>query len=135
MRPRRQDEAKCVWGDPSATHTVVMVGNSISMTYVLALATAIGVDSGWRVISWGMFGCPFTVWTVDNIAQVTKRPAGCDQRPDDAVDAINAIALEMVMVSGLSSEAGAAAELNKITTNPRILFMQGPPKGANPRKA
>ncbi|WP_344051881.1 acyltransferase family protein [Microbacterium lacus] len=128
-----RDEAGCTWGDPNAAHSIVLVGNSISMTYVQAIRSAIGTDTGWRIVSWGMFGCPFTDWAVDNINEDRQRPSGCDDRHNQAVDAINSMAPDVVVVSGLLSEEGARAQLSKITTSPRILFTPGPPTTENPQ--
>jgi peptidoglycan/LPS O-acetylase OafA/YrhL len=129
-----RDGDQCVWGDPNAEHTIVTVGNSVSMTYVHALRTALGDNGGWRVISYGMFGCPFTDWAVDDITEkTTKQPAGCLERHNEAVAAINELAPDIVVASGLGSIEGARSQLEKITADTRVLFMPGPPNEKNPQ--
>jgi peptidoglycan/LPS O-acetylase OafA/YrhL len=129
-----RDDAKCTWGDPDAEHTIFTVGNSISMTYVQALRTALGNDSGWRVVSWGMFGCPFTDWAVDDINKITTtQPAGCEQRQNDAVNAVNALSPDVVVVSGVGSVLGTSSQLEKVTADSRVLIMQGPPADKSPQ--
>ncbi|MDR6199305.1 peptidoglycan/LPS O-acetylase OafA/YrhL [Microbacterium sp. SORGH_AS428] len=127
-------ESDCAWGDPAATHTILMVGNSVSMTYVEAVRTAIGNDRGWRVVAWGMFGCPFTDWNVDNINDLDVVPEGCAQRHDQAVDAINSVNPDLVLVSGIGSREGTASQLQKITAQSQVMFMIGPPTDKNPKE-
>ncbi|MCC4908102.1 acyltransferase family protein [Microbacterium sp. cx-59] len=126
-----RDDATCVWGDPDAAHTIVLVGNSVSMTYVEAFRAAVGAGSGWRVISWGRFGCPFTDWAVDDPTEI---PEGCAQRHDDAVAAINEIAADVVVVSGIGTVEGTSSQLAKITSGSRILFVPGVSNDKNPQE-
>ncbi|WP_324644137.1 acyltransferase family protein [Pseudarthrobacter sp. LT1] len=121
------DEGACTWGDPNATKTIVTVGDSISMTYVAALRSAIGNTSGWSVTSYGMFGCPFT--TRAEIGTRNVIPEGCTDRPDAAVQAINRIKPQMVIFSG--STTGTDEQIKKITAPSTFVFLPGPPADKN----
>lgn len=117
------DEAACTWGDPNARHTIVTLGNSFSMTYVAALRSAIGTSSGWNLISYGMFGCPFG--DDASISTLKILPDGCPQRADEAVAAINRISPELVILSG--SYESAKEKLESIDTPSKFGFLPGPP--------
>ena len=123
------NEEKCTWGDPNASHTIVTVGSSLSLAYVAAIRDAIGTNSGWRVISYGMFGCPFD--TQETISGLTILPNGCSERPRDAVAAINRLQPDVVIFSGLFSAVGPAAEAANIDPAVKFVFMPGPPAEAD----
>jgi peptidoglycan/LPS O-acetylase OafA/YrhL len=117
------DEVACTWGDPDAKHTIVTVGNSISMTYVSALRSAIGTSSDWKVVSYGMFGCPFG--DSASIATLKILPDGCSQRADDAVAAINRMRPELVVLSGVYESA--KEKLKGVDAPSKFIFLPGPP--------
>lgn len=121
----RVDESRCTWGDPSATKTIVTVGNSISMTYVAALRSAIGDQDGWKVVSYGMFGCPFG--DVSSLEGLSTVPEGCEGRADEAVSAINRIQPDLVVMSGIQKYDSAARKLKEITAPVRFVFLPGAP--------
>lgn len=121
------DEARCTFGDPAAAQTAVVVGNSISMTFVRPLQLALA-DSGWKVVSYGMFGCPFADYS---IAEVPEGVDGCAERPDAAVEAINRLSPGAVFVIGARPVDAAVAQLRKITVPTRIVYLPPPPQGAN----
>jgi peptidoglycan/LPS O-acetylase OafA/YrhL len=117
------DESECTWGDPAAPRTMITIGNSLSMTYVAALRAAIGDSSDWKLISYGMFGCPFG--TEASVANLSTIPDGCESRASEAVEAINRINPDVVFVSGTFKDA--ATEFAKIDAPSKIVFVQGPP--------
>ncbi|TSE14730.1 acyltransferase [Arthrobacter sp. KBS0703] len=117
------EESSCTWGDPNAKHTIVTVGSSISMTYVAALRSAIGTDSDWNLVSYGMFGCPFG--GAADVAKIKPMPEGCQGRAEEAVSAINRIDPDVIVFSGIF--ASADEEIQKITAAPQLVFMPGPP--------
>jgi peptidoglycan/LPS O-acetylase OafA/YrhL len=125
------DESKCTWGDTDASHTALIVGNSVSMTYVEALRSAFGEGSGWEIISYGKFACQFMDRTLVPAETFTSMPEGCATRSDEALEAINRINPDIVFVSGLGTIADGPAitssQLDKITTESRIVFLPGPP--------
>ena len=120
------DEKSCTWGDPKAKHTVVVVGNSVAVVYVDLLRKVLGDDHGWKVVSYGQYGCGFRDMTV--VAPPTDALKSCGQRPDDAVAAINRLDPDLVVVSGgTGTPAAAEAEISKITVKPKFVLLPGPP--------
>jgi peptidoglycan/LPS O-acetylase OafA/YrhL len=123
----KYEQDRCTFGDPAAPHTAFIVGNSISMTFVRPLQSAMS-DSGWKVISYGMFGCPFADYSM---AEVPADIEGCETRPDQAVGAINSLNPEIVFVIGARPADAAISQLRKITVSSRIVYVPPPPEGAN----
>lgn len=121
----RVEEARCTWGDPNATKTIVTVGNSISMTYVAALRSAIGNADGWKLISYGMFGCPFG--DTASLEGLSTIPDGCAERADEAVSAINRLKPTLVVMSGIQKYESAAVKLKEITAPVSYVFLPGTP--------
>lgn len=91
------NDAACTWGDPNATNTALIVGDSISMTYVGALREVFGTSSGWNVKSYGTFGCPFTDVTTTNSDAAAVE--ACPARKAAAVEAINTIRPDIVFIA------------------------------------
>jgi peptidoglycan/LPS O-acetylase OafA/YrhL len=120
------DEKSCTFGDPKARHTIVVVGNSVAVVYADLLRKVVGNDNGWNVVSYGQYGCGF------RDMKVVPAPAdslkSCDQRPDEAVAAINRLQPDVVVVSGgTGTVAAAEAELRKITAKSKLVLLPGPP--------
>lgn len=118
------DESACTWGDPKATKTAITVGNSIALTLTGSLRAALGNSDGWNIVSYGMFGCPFANYAT---APNEERPAGCKERPDQAVEAINRIKPEVVFVAGTISVENARDQLAKIKIPTKLVFLPTPP--------
>lgn len=55
--------AHCVFGDPTGTHSIVLVGDSHSAMWLPAL-DAVGQRIGWKVIDFNKVSCPAAVGTV-----------------------------------------------------------------------
>ncbi len=120
------DEASCTWGDPKATHTVVVVGNSVAVVYADLLRKAVGNDRGWKVVSYGQYGCGFRDMTI--VAPPADSLKSCSKRPDDAVAAINRLRPDVVVVSGgTGTVAAAEAEIRKVTAKSKLVLLPGPP--------
>ncbi|MEG9247993.1 acyltransferase family protein [Arthrobacter sp. Soc17.1.1.1] len=117
------DESTCTWGDDQAERTAMTIGNSISMTYVEALRSAMGTDSGWKLMSYGMFGCPIA----DSAAVPVDWAEGCSERLDATVEAINRIEPDVVFVSGVDSAESVKVQLGKVTVPTKFVFLPGPP--------
>ena len=118
------DEERCSFGDRDSSQVAVMIGSSLSMTYVATVREAL---PEWRIVSLGMFGCP--------IMDSDKPPAGedaeCIERSRVAVDAINRLDPDLVFVSGILTPGHGRAQLGKITTDSLLVFMPGPPGEVN----
>ena len=125
------DESRCTWGDPNASHTAVIVGNSVSLTYVGALRSAFADGTDWQIISYGKFACQFMDKTLVPDETFTSMPEGCATRSDEALEAINRLSPEIVFVSGLGTIANGGAitssQLDKIDVPTKIVFLPGPP--------
>ena len=123
---RDRDDAACVWGDPAATRTMVTVGNSLSVVYSRTLRTVVGDRSGWRVVPYGMYACPFGDPAVQPIT--TDRSTGCADRVEQAVAAINRLKPDVVVLSGVRSVAAVVSQLDKVTVPVRYVVIPGPPE-------
>jgi SGNH domain (fused to AT3 domains) len=119
------NEAACTFGDPKAKHTIVVVGNSLALVYVDLLRKVVGNDHGWKVISYGMYGCGFRDMTI--MAPPADAQKSCRQRPDDAVAAINRLKPDVVVLSGTGNVESGESEVHKITAKPKLVFIPGPP--------
>jgi hypothetical protein len=90
------DVERCSWGPEDAENTVVVVGDSIAMTYVTTLRTAL---EDWRVVSMGGFGCTFTEPLIAN--DVPELEQACPARKQAAVDTINELEPDLVVVTNV----------------------------------
>jgi peptidoglycan/LPS O-acetylase OafA/YrhL len=88
------DVDRCSFGPPDAARTLVVVGDSMSMTWVTTLRTAL---PDWRVVSMGGFGCTFTDRLIGN--SVPELEKACPARKDDAVRVIGQLRPDLVVVS------------------------------------
>ncbi|THG30770.1 acyltransferase family protein [Naasia lichenicola] len=123
-------ESECIFGNAQGPRTIVAVGSSISMTYIETLRTALG-DSGWRVIPYGMFGCPFADYSILPESDQGTRE-GCGQRPDEAVEAINRLQPDLVFISGILTASNAASEVAKVSSPAtKFVVLPGPPSDKN----
>ena len=91
------DEAACTWGDPEAEHTAILVGDSTSMAYVQAMNGVLTAEDGWRVKSYGTFGCSFMEPLIEN--EDPNVVDNCTERKDRAVDAINELHPDIVFIT------------------------------------
>ncbi|UVF60307.1 hypothetical protein SEA_MURP_33 [Gordonia phage Murp] len=94
-RPSLQE---CSWGASNAPKKVVIVGDSVGMTYVNPLRLLAERSSGeWMVHSEAMFGCPFADGNYFNeSADIMK---ACPSHKDYAVDAIKRLRPDVVVVA------------------------------------
>lgn len=93
----------CSWGSPNAPHKVVVVGDSVGMTYVYPLRLlAEKSDGQWMTHSQAMFGCPFADGNFHNeSADIMK---SCPGHRDHAVETIKKIRPDVVVVSHTTHE-------------------------------
>lgn len=131
------DDDACTWGDPNATKTAVLVGDSTSITYAATLRAAFGTSSGWQVKSYGTFGCFF-----GEVAGMQTESA-CAARNAQAVQTIKASKPDVVFVTnhyerrtlsgGSMSEQvridAVAAQVSKFAGSAKkIVFLAPPPQ-------
>lgn len=89
------DDGDCTFGDPQATKTAFIIGDSVAMTYAGVLRTAIGEASGWNLKVYSIFGCTFT----DRLVASPGSSDACPARKQLAIDEINATKPDVVFVS------------------------------------
>lgn len=136
-----QDE--CTWGDRNATRTAVMVGDSTSLAYVSTIRAVLGENKGWRVVSYGTFGCTF----FDLPGQ--DEAGSCADRKADAVSSIKALKPDLVFVTNhyddrkingqnqplsqdqVTSAVGSLVSQFKQSVK-KIVFLAPPPTDKNP---
>jgi peptidoglycan/LPS O-acetylase OafA/YrhL len=120
----RFDEAACTWGDQNAPRTAVIVGNSIAMTYAGPLREVLRQEPGWKLLTYGMFGCQFADYSD---YQGAERPDGCEERPGEAVEAISRLQADVVFVAGILTAENAERQLAGIEGSPTIVVLPQPP--------
>ncbi|WP_454811323.1 acyltransferase family protein [Paenarthrobacter nitroguajacolicus] len=103
----------CTWGDPSATKTAVIVGDSISLTYVETLRSAVGDSSGWQIKSFGTFACAFA----DERAFGIDTSDACEARNQDATKSIAQIQPDVVFVAHHYLERKPAGSTTAMTSD------------------
>lgn len=140
MEAKLVNPTSCTWGDPAATKTAVVVGDSMALTYVETLRQALGNDKGWRVKSYGTFACAFA----DERSLGIDTSDACESRDSDAVKAIVEMHPDIVFVAhhylerkpvgsttGISSAQWQSAlklSLDKIQPSTgKIAFLPPPP--------
>ncbi|KAA0099045.1 acyltransferase [Mycolicibacterium sp. P1-18] len=110
------DPAKCTWGAKSAKTKIVLVGNSIGMTYSGPLREiALHSDSALSVHTEAMAGCNFVEEDITNSDQ--SLVDACPVRKQHAIDVINTIKPDIVIISnsyGAKRVVGANDDLTNV---------------------
>jgi peptidoglycan/LPS O-acetylase OafA/YrhL len=95
----------CVYGDPAATRTIAVLGDSVAISYVPALREAIGPD--WKIHVFTMAQCPFADVSV---VLLDKSPHPmCDTFRTWSVGQINELKPDRVVLSSTVSSIGRLA--------------------------
>lgn len=92
---------QCTFGDKAGKHAIVVIGDSISMTYSGVLSYAIRPQSDWKVIVLGMFGCPYTASDYKTLTGNLNQT--CPERKAKTLAVIADIKPDLVLFSNLSS--------------------------------
>lgn len=134
----RLDPNACTWGSPTAPQTIMLLGDSVAMTYVQLLKD-FAEDSGgqWKVRTEAMFGCAFV--------DIAKRDAGdavgaaCPERKKAAIAAVNEVRPDVVVIANHydttpSGEWGAG--MVRLTSQfvgnvGKIAYLSAPPDDIN----
>lgn len=130
---------ECTWGNPDASHTAVLVGDSISLKWVAPLMAIYG-QGDWKLRVLARFGCPYTDTEktfTDGLSQT------CQDRKSSAVDRINSDRPDLVFVantsvlpvsknSGKTMTAsewhdGLASFLGKFAASSKVVVLSAPP--------
>ncbi|WP_432676786.1 acyltransferase family protein [Rhodococcus pyridinivorans] len=130
----RIDSASCTWGSPTAPRTIVILGDSIAMTYVQSLKNfAEGSDGQWKVRTEAMFGCTFV--GIEQPERNNDIGAACPGRKDEAIAVVNEVRPDVVIISNRydATPSGEwAAGMSKLTSQfaanvGKIVFLSAPP--------
>ncbi|MBT8162780.1 MULTISPECIES: acyltransferase family protein [Arthrobacter] len=138
------NDAACTWGQPGATKTAFIVGDSIAATYTGVLRDIVNAGGDWKIKGYATFGC---VFAADLIAtgSITDK---CTARNEQAVAAINAQHPDMVIIANnylpravngsntpmtpdewAKSAAGIANRIKGATG--KIVYLSAPPAEVN----
>ncbi|MGO4384575.1 acyltransferase family protein [Specibacter sp. RAF43] len=98
--PRTTPETKCWYGDPAATRTMVLVGDSHAAQYIDPLA-AIGTRTGWKVKAMVRNGCPFSTAPP---ASATTTYTNCSSQNAVTLAKIIASRPQEVFVAGMTPD-------------------------------
>ena len=130
----RLDAASCSWGDPAAPKSMMVLGNSVAMTYVQLLKNfAEASDGQWKVSTQAMFGCEFI--------DIAKRDASdsigaaCPGHKEAAIAAVNQARPDVVVIANQFDGAGSiewTQATERLTSQfasnvGKIVFLAAPP--------
>ena len=107
------DVDRCSYGDPSAEHVAVVVGDSYATTYLPAIRAAL--DTGWRVQVLTLAQCPIAVVPVHQWGASTAFTE-CDSHREWMLGQLDEIAPDLVVAASSTKSAmarlmsGAAGE-------------------------
>lgn len=89
-----EDPEFCTFGDPNATKTAILVGDSIAQMYVPALAEIFGTGE-WKLRITSMYACPFIAMDVGSLEGRIDR---CRDRKDQEVQIIQETQPDLVII-------------------------------------
>jgi len=123
---------QCVWGDPSAPKTAMIVGDSIAVAWMPALIGIYG-EGDWQLVMRAHYGCPFTDRGTDGIE------AGCVKHKAAVVSEIQANAPDLLIVANNYPDSGNAiswgnevsAMLSSAAGATRTIVLASVPHGAD----
>lgn len=130
----RPDDAVCTWGSPGAPKSMMVLGDSIAMTYVAPLQRFAENSGGqWKVRTEAMAGCSF----VDIALRDAKDAIGaaCPERKASAIRAVNEARPDVVVISNeyrngdpAKWSAGVTRLVDQFAASVgRIVFIAPPP--------
>ncbi|KQP65683.1 hypothetical protein ASF47_08015 [Nocardioides sp. Leaf285] len=93
------DLEACTWGPPDARRTAVVVGDSVSLTYVAPLRGVLEARGSWDLVSLGTFGCPFVPLPVGSSSEAVD---DCATRRAEALATIADLDPDVVVVANSS---------------------------------
>ncbi len=135
----RPDASKCTWGAADAPKTIMILGDSMAMSFVQPIKNfAESSDGQWKARSEAMFGCTFV--DMDVSTQDADTSAACPERKAAAIAAVNEVRPDVVVITNLHTDI--AAELwipgvkrltDQFAANAgKILFLSAPPNDKKP---
>ncbi|WP_104082542.1 acyltransferase family protein [Cryobacterium sp. Y11] len=128
-----KNAAGCIYGDPAAPKTAVLLGDSMAISYMPAIRAALE-PLGFNVRSLTMFSCPAINISVAAKSASDASAAKCDDHHAWVYDEVATISPDLVIMSSLagsivrlaSGNEGAAALAEwQTATNTTITALQG----------
>ncbi|UPW06023.1 acyltransferase [Rhodococcus pyridinivorans] len=136
---KRPDSSKCTWGATDAEHSIVLVGDSIGMTYTQPLKNfALQSGGKWKFQSYAMFDCRFV--DINFKAASNAVAEACPERKEEAIDTIIEEKPDLVIIANAYSStdpgewrAGMQRYLERFQDHTEhIVFLSAPPAGKHP---
>ncbi|WP_395803133.1 acyltransferase family protein [Arthrobacter sp. FW306-04-A] len=134
-----QNAGKCIYGDPSAKKTVVILGDSVAVSYVPGIRAAME-PQGYKILIYTMEQCPAISMTV-KLSDGSPHTQ-CDAFRQGAISAIRQIHPDLVVMSNVQStydvqawRTGAAKTFTSLGgVSKKIVALGAPPRGPNLQK-
>jgi hypothetical protein len=97
-RCRNAADADCWFGADTAPHTMVLVGDSIAMSYLPAVIAFVNASNGqWKLLNQSLLGCTFVNAEEKSFSDEAR--ARCTLRKPHAIDNINRLRPDVVLIS------------------------------------
>ncbi|MCZ1075107.1 acyltransferase family protein [Rhodococcus sp. A5(2022)] len=131
--PTRLSPSDCTWGSPAAPKTMVLVGDSMAMTYAQPLKNFAEASGGqWKVRVEAMFGCRFADLPIQ--ASDNDIARACPQHRSNVIQTINDVKPTAVVISNnyTSEEASVWTDamtrfVDQFRTNTGSVFLLAAP--------
>lgn len=123
---------ECVWGNPDATKTMILTGDSVGVAWMPTLVKAYGDD--WKILMRAQHGCPFK----DGSSPREK----CVKHLADVVTQVQAVKPDVLVVGNNYPDTGApegwakglSIILSKATGAKQTVMLASSPHSTDPRK-
>ncbi|OZC78484.1 acyltransferase [Rhodococcus sp. 06-418-1B] len=133
------DPSTCTWGAPDARRTIMVLGDSMAMSYVQPIRNFAEASNGeWKVRSEAMFGCAFVDMDITTVDTATTE--ACPGRKEAAIRAVNEQRPDVVVITNLHTDVSPelwVPGMQRLTDRfkssvGKIVFLSAPP---NDKKA
>jgi peptidoglycan/LPS O-acetylase OafA/YrhL len=106
-------DSDCWFGAEAAPRTVVLVGDSIAMSYLPVLIDFVNASDGqWKLLNQALIGCPFVNADTKNLSDEARER--CSYRKLHAIDSINQLHPDVVLISNRYNQLTDANTQNPI---------------------
>lgn len=142
--------AECVYGDPTATKTALVIGDSVAMSWLPTIAGALS-GKGWKVIGLGFSSCPIVDVSAQQRLALGSFIQHCERSREYAYARVAELAPTLTILSGTEDSLGrltsgntgraatkewTAGALSTVKTlsprTDRLILLSNPPSGASP---
>lgn len=125
----------CIWGDPEAKKTAVLLGDSVAIAWMPTLAQVLGTGD-WKIAMRARYGCPFILRSAEN------DNADCRGHKDKVSDDVHDLKPDLVILANNYADEGnllawtdsitGMLDQSRLTEN--VVVLASPPHGANPEE-